>query len=332
MSDSKKNQKKPVDLEFQSDKSMVKSQNDKSDEQSWSLRIEGLTKCYEQKAVVDNLSLEINRGEVFGLLGPNGAGKSTFLKLIMDITRPTSGIINFSIEDSENKMDEREEISYLGENYSLYPYMTSNEVLDLAAGLYNDPDREWGKRLLEGFSIPLDKKIKYLSRGMKQQVKLAQSLLNQGQVIILDEPTTGLDLIVKNQILDLINRLNKEGKTIIFSSHNMHEVEQIADRVGFIKNGELLALENVDDLPERERRIEFVPQVEVAEEELVITGVTGIERKGDKFSLYYDRNERNILSKLSQIPYFTLNIEKPDLEDVFINIIGGDNNAVKKGD
>ena len=309
------------------DRKDIKSENNRGD---WSISLKNLTKKYDEEIVVNNISLKIKRGEIFGLLGPNGSGKSTILKLRMAIIRPTAGIIDFSIEGNNREVWEK--ISYLGENYSLYPYMTSAEVLDLAAKLYSDVELEWGKKLLEGFSIPMDKKIKYLSRGMKQQVKLIQSLLNKGKIIILDEPTTGLDIMVKKQILDLIKELNNTGKTVIFSSHNMYEVESIADRVGFIKNGVFLAVEDVDDLPERKKRIEFVPQTDIEEEELITSGVTGIKRKGDKYYIYYDQNEGDILGRLSQIPYFTLNIEKPDLEEIFIQVIGGDNGAAKKRD
>lgn len=286
------------------------------------LELSSLTKFYGDLKAVDNLSLKINKGEIFAFLGPNGSGKTTTLKMILNFVYPDSGEIKIFGNNIGSNPELKEKISYAGEDYQLYSYLSSREILELAASFYSKSNLEWGIRFLKEEGLDLDKKLKFLSKGQKQLVQIVQALINEGDLIILDEPTGGLDVITKNRILNLIISFKEEGKTIIFSTHNLNEVEKIADRVGVIKKGELLTVENVDSLPEKEKIISFVPQKEIKEKELALPGVSGIERKGDKYLIYYNENEAGILTHLSQIPYFSLRLEEPDLEDIFLELVG----------
>lgn len=291
------------------------------------IRTRGLTKLYGSYQALVDLNLEVEEGEIFGFLGPNGAGKTTTIKLLLNLIHPTAGEIWILGEKVAGNQKVKREISYLGENYNLYPYLNPREILELSASIYGGLDLSWGIELLNRYGIPMDRKFNDLSRGMRQIVKLVQALLNKGKLVILDEPTEGLDPVMQNEVLEIIKELSREGRTVFFSSHNLHEVEKIADRAGFIKEGKLLAVRNVRDIPGNEKKIIFVPQRDVGEDELTLPGVTGLEKRGEKYYIYYQENEKELLHTLSSIPYFTLQIEKPDLEDLFIRLVGGEKGA-----
>lgn len=290
------------------------------------LEVNSLSKSYGQKKVLNDLNFTVKEGEIFALLGPNGAGKTTFLKCLLNISRKDGGEIRLFKEKS-NKGELRKNISFLGEEYNLYSYLTSEEILKYAASFYDNADVEWGLNLLKRFDIPLSEKVKNFSKGMKQTVKLTQALLNKGELIILDEPTSGLDVERQHYILNLLKKFNKEGKTILFSSHNLFEVKKLADRIAFIKDGKILAVKEIEEIADEKNTIVFVPQNKISENRLLINGVTGIDKVNNKYFIYYDKNEEDILNQLSQIPYFTLKFDNPDLEEVFMKYMGGDDGA-----
>jgi len=217
------------------------------------IEIENLVKIYHtpflRKKIVglNGLTLDIIKGEVFGLLGPNGAGKTTTIKLIVGLLRPTSGNIKVfgkSLGQSEKKI-----IGYLPENPYFYGYLTGFELLSLYAKLFGIKNRkiidevsEWVK-----ISYALNQKISTYSKGMVQRIGIAQSILNDPQLLILDEPLSGLDPIGRKEIKDILLNLKNKGKTILFSSHILPDAEMICDRVGIIYKGKLI---NTGVLPE----------------------------------------------------------------------------------
>ena len=210
------------------------------------LKVENLTKTYGEQIAVNHISFEVAKGEIVGFLGPNGAGKSSTLKMITCFLPPTSG--NVLIEDKysilENPMEVKKRIGYLPEHNPLYLDMYVKEFLIFAAKVYQIPPKEQEKRVHEmieitGLTPEKHKKIGQLSKGYRQRVGLAQALIHDPEILILDEPTTGLD---PNQIIEIRNLILELGKskTIIFSSHILSEVEAIADRILIIHKGNLL--------------------------------------------------------------------------------------------
>ena len=210
------------------------------------LKVENLTKTYGEQIAVNHISFEVAKGEIVGFLGPNGAGKSSTLKMITCFLPPTSG--NVLIEDKysilENPMEVKKRIGYLPEHNPLYLDMYVKEFLIFAAKVYQIPPKEQEKRVHEmieitGLTPEKHKKIGQLSKGYRQRVGLAQALIHDPEILILDEPTTGLD---PNQIIEIRNLILELGKskTTIFSSHILSEVEAIADRILIIHKGNLL--------------------------------------------------------------------------------------------
>ncbi len=207
-----------------------------------------LTKKYGSFTAVDHLNLNIQKGEIFGLLGPNGAGKSTTILMMLGLTEPVSGSVKVcGINSTSNPIEVKRKVGYLPEDVGFYDDRTALENLLYTARLNRISDsvsRPKAEQLLMrvGLSDVLDKKVGKYSRGMRQRLGLADVLIKNPEIIILDEPTSGIDPSGVREFLELIAQLRKEeGLTVLFSSHNLHQVQQACDRVGIFVNGKLLA-------------------------------------------------------------------------------------------
>lgn len=224
----------------------------------YAIKINNLTKRYSglwsQQPVdaVKNLNLEVHRGEIFGFLGPNGAGKTTTIKVLLGIIYPTSGeayVLGKPAGDPQNHY----QISYLPENPYFYDYMTGREILHFYARLFGIAEPERSRRvdqLLDkvGLSRAANQPLRTYSKGMLQRIGLAQCLINDPQLLILDEPTAGLDPIAHIDIRDLILDLRAQGKTLFISSHQLSDVEIVCDRVAILNKGELVRMGKLEDL------------------------------------------------------------------------------------
>lgn len=214
-----------------------------------------LTKKYKAFTAVDHINLTVHKGEIFGLLGPNGAGKSTTILMMLGLTEPTAGSVNVGgINPTTNPIRVKELVGYLPEDVGFYDDRTGLENLVYTARLNNIPEtqaREKALQLMErvGLGEVTEKKTGKYSKGMRQRLGLADVLIKGPQVIILDEPTSGIDPQGVRSFLELIIQLrNEQGLTILFSSHNLHQVQQVCDRVGIYMKGRLVALGDVGSL------------------------------------------------------------------------------------
>ncbi len=203
---------------------------------------------------VDNVSFSAYKGEVFGLLGPNGAGKTTTLRMMATLMKPNSGYIQIAGYDTEDDpRNVRRSIGYMSSSTALYPRLSPREIITYFAELNDYPENEIPMRvekIIKYFGIGdyADTYTEKLSTGMKQITSIARTIVHDPPVLILDEPSSGLDVIVAQKIHNYINDLKNDGKTIIFSSHNMGEVEKICDRIGIINNGKLLTVGTINEL------------------------------------------------------------------------------------
>ncbi|MCQ2326600.1 MAG: ATP-binding cassette domain-containing protein [Bacteroidales bacterium] len=215
--------------------------------------IKNLTKQYGQQKALDNISLAINEGEIVGLLGPNGAGKSTMMKIVTCFIPPTSGEVKVcGFDINEQPMNIRSLIGYLPEQNPLYNELYVRESLEFIAGIHGIKGKERKERvdyMIEkvGLTKEVKKRIGMLSKGYKQRVGIAQAMIHDPKVLILDEPTTGLD---PNQLVDIRNLIKELGqdKTVILSTHIMQEVEAVCNRVVIINNGKLVADDSIEHL------------------------------------------------------------------------------------
>lgn len=212
-----------------------------------------LLKTYKSRSgainVVNNLDLQVEPGEIFGFLGPNGAGKTTTIKILLGVIYQTSGDA-YVLGKEAGDIEVHKQISYLPEKPYYYEHMTGMEIMQFYASLFGIRDNEKCVRLLERVNLgnDMNRPISQYSKGMQQRVGLAQSLLNDPQILFLDEPTGGLDPIAHIEIRDLILQFRDEGKTVFISSHELSDVERICDRVAIINKGEIVAQGRLEEL------------------------------------------------------------------------------------
>ncbi|ADD05650.1 ABC-type transport system ATP-binding protein [Natrialba magadii ATCC 43099] len=213
------------------------------------LRVDDLTKSYGQTLALDDLSFEVREGEVFGFLGPNGAGKSTTINVVLDFIRPTAGRVEVLGRDAQAHSREiRSRTGVLPEGYRTYDRLTARQHLEFAIeskGVDDDPEA-----LLERVDLAdaIDKKAGGYSKGMAQRLMLAMALVGEPDLLILDEPSTGLDPNGAREMREIVREENARGATVFFSSHSMEQVEAVCDRVGILRNGEMVAVDSVEGL------------------------------------------------------------------------------------
>lgn len=219
------------------------------------IELKGLSKHYKNKIAVDNLSLEIKKGEIFGLLGPNGAGKTTTILMLLGLSEPTKGFSSVCGFDSTRfPIEVKKRIGYLPDNVGFYDNMSALENLTLIGRLNNMTDEEAQKKAKDllvtvGLEEAMHHKTSTFSKGMKQRLGLADVLIKNPEVIILDEPTLGIDPKGVKDFLNLIQQLSKEQNlTVLLSSHHLHHVQKVCDRVGIFVNGKLLACGDIPTL------------------------------------------------------------------------------------
>ncbi|QTA81908.1 Uncharacterized ABC transporter, ATP-binding protein and DUF4162 [Desulfonema limicola] len=228
------------------------------------IKIRGLSKTYRTNwkfkrfTALDNLDLDVGEGEILGFLGPNGAGKTTTFKLMLGLIYPDKGSIFFSGQDSKN-INTRADIGFLPENPYFYSHLTAFESLDFYGRLFNISKKQRQNRidellLLVGLEHARNRQLRKFSRGMLQRVGIAQALINDPGLLILDEPMSGLDPMGRKEMRDIILSCRKKGKTVIFSSHILSDVEMICDRVAIIFGGKLQEIVHVNDILDRDIR------------------------------------------------------------------------------
>lgn len=226
------------------------------------IRLASLNKRYRDFRAVKDLDLEVRDGEIFGIIGHNGAGKTTILKMIVGLLVPTSGTVEVLGWDmTRHSIEAKRSIGYLPEESPLYENMTVREYLMFFAELYKLPKSRAKARIGELLdSLNLESRDKYtgeLSKGMKRKVAIARTLLHDPQLLVLDEPNSGLDPLTSFFIIDYLKKLNQEGKTIVLSAHNLFHVEYICHRVAIIKNGDLVVCDTIEAMRERFGKREY---------------------------------------------------------------------------
>jgi ABC-2 type transport system ATP-binding protein len=208
-------------------------------------------------------------GEVYGFLGPNGAGKSTTIRLLMNFIQPTKGTATiFGKDIVSDSVAIKQSVGYLAGEVALYPKMTGREFLDYMAALQPSQPKSYIKELAGRFQANLDVKIRDLSKGNRQKIGLLQAFMGRPKVLILDEPTSGLDPLMQEEFFTLLKEVTKDGGCVFFSSHNLAEVQRVCDRIGFIREGQLISEQNIVEVAQAAARpfnITFLDKVPKAE-------------------------------------------------------------------
>jgi len=290
------------------------------------IETEALTKFYGRQRGVEDLTLGVGPGEVFGFLGPNGAGKTTTIRLLMDLIRPTSGTIGVLGYDlRRDAVPARRRIGYLPGDLELYRDMSGRELLAFFASLRPGADLAYAEELAGRLDLDLSRHVHDLSKGNRQKLGVAQALMHRPELLILDEPSSGLDPLVQREFHALIREVADAGGTVFFSSHVLDEVERVADRVGIILEGHLAVVDTVPALKARALRVlelEFAAQVPAGPFR-AIRGVRAVSAHqaflrcevigpvGELMRLAAAKGLVNVIS------------HEPDLEQIFLSYIQG---------
>ncbi|WP_423407875.1 ABC transporter ATP-binding protein [Heyndrickxia sp. MSNUG] len=285
------------------------------------IEIKNLTKMYGKARGIEDVSFNVEEGEIFGFIGPNGAGKSTTIRTLLSLIYPTSGSATIFGKDIITAAPEiKKEIGYLPSEVFYYDNMKVLDLLKYSASFYKKDCTNRIKELAEIMELDLTKKIDDLSLGNKKKVGIVQGLLHEPKLIILDEPTSGLDPLMQQKFFELLEKENKKGATILFSSHILSEVQRLCDRVAIIKDGRIVTVEKISTLKENTyKKFKVETSLHMGKEHFKVEGVNQLEQDGNTISFLFSGNINSIMKKVAVIEIENLWVEEPDLEEIFMH-------------
>jgi ABC-2 type transport system ATP-binding protein len=289
------------------------------------IHTEQLTKAYGHARGVIELDLDVLPGEVFGFLGPNGAGKTTTIRTLLDFIRPTSGrALLFGLDSRHDSRAIRRRIGYLPGELTLYESLSGQELLTYFANLRGQSSIEGARQMAARLDCDISREIKTLSHGNRQKIGLIQALMGEPELVILDEPTLGLDPLVQAVFFELVDELHAAGRTLFISSHNLPEIQRICDRVGIIREGRLLAIESVSDLKSRAlRRLELRFEEPVPADRFAgIAGVSELVVSGRVMTCVVTGPVDEVLRAAMASRVEDIISHEPSLEEVFLAFYG----------
>jgi ABC-2 type transport system ATP-binding protein len=285
-----------------------------------------LSKVYGNLEAVRDLSFCVERNQITAFLGQNGAGKSTTIKCLLGMLRPTSGdasVLGRNTRDRAASREARQRIAYVAENKPLYGYMTVEQMLRFTSAFYPDWCPEMATKLVAEFQLPVDKKIKHLSKGMRTKLALLLAFARKPELLILDEPTEGLDPVGVEQFLQMVVARAAEGITVFFSSHQISEVERIADHVCILDKGHLKVDSPLDCLRQSFRRIDLVFPDSWSETDFQVSGVQRIESNGRQMSVFANKNSDLVIERAKYLNATSIEVVPLGLREIFLETVRG---------
>ncbi|MBU7031540.1 MAG: ATP-binding cassette domain-containing protein [Theionarchaea archaeon] len=303
------------------------------------ISVSNLTKKFNSFTAVDGIEFQIEKGSLFGLLGPNGAGKTTTIRMLTGILKPTAGTASIGGHDiQKNPLEAKQLMGIVPEMTNAYVDLSPFQNLSLIGELYGIPRDERKKRaqyLLSLFNLKerTHHKVRTLSKGLQQRVVVAMALMNKADILFLDEPTSGLDVESTRLIREIIVKARDEGTTILLTTHNIPEADQLCDTIAIMNKGRIVAIERPENL---KRIVKSSMSVEVAFSDSAVKmphldHVNHVEQRGDRYKLYTDKPE-NVIPQLvayaeqAHIKIISLHTLGADLEDVFLRLTRGEKN------
>ncbi len=287
------------------------------------IETQGLYKRYGRRApfALQNLDLSVERGQVFGFLGPNGAGKTTTIRLLLDLIRPTAGQIRiFGLDQRAKSLEIHKRVGYLPGELPFSGRDTVHDLLTFLANLRGGMYTRHIRALAERFDLDLTKPIRTLSKGNKQKLAIVQAFMHEPELLILDEPSSGLDPLLQREFLELVREVRAEGQTVFMSSHILGEVEEVADRIGILREGRLVAVEDVNVLRQRMvRRMEIVFESPVPEQAFAgVEGVRDLEIAGNTLRCVVEGKADTLIKAAARFSVVSVLSRPPDLEEAFL--------------
>lgn len=300
----------------------------------------GLTKTYAaskrmpEKQALKGVDLAVPRGSIFGLLGPNGAGKSTFINILAGLVNKTSGSVKiWGIDADEKPRESRAALGIVPQEINMDPFFTPLETLDLMAGFYGVPKAERkGEEILDALGLG-DKKnayVRQLSGGMKRRLMVAKAMVHSPPILILDEPTAGVDVELRRQLWEYVRKLNARGVTIVLTTHYLEEAQEMCDEIAIVNHGQIIACEPTPKLLKRMNQKTLVVRPEQGLDAVpsALADLAPTMRKDGQLAITYKIGEQSIEQLLKRLREANVGIgdlatEEPDLEDVFVALTSG---------
>jgi ABC-2 type transport system ATP-binding protein len=281
----------------------------------------GLRKAYGSVEAVRGLDLTVAAGRITGFLGRNGAGKSTTIKILLGMMRASSGdgtVLGMRIGDAHESVELRRRVAYVSEDKRLYSYMTVEQLLRFTSSFFPDWRPAAAAKLLGEWELPPKRKVRALSKGMRTKLALLLALARHPELLILDEPSEGLDPVGIEQLLQALVAQSAEGTAVFFSSHQISEVERIADQVCMLEKGRLVLDMSLDDLRESYRQLDFVFPALPPEREFQIAGVESIRASGHQWSVFSSGNTEAIIERARDFQASSIQVAPVGLREVFL--------------
>lgn len=280
-----------------------------------------LGKSYRNVEAVCGLDRSVAAGRITGFLGANGAGKSTTIKMLLGMLRPSSGegkVLGRKIDDPVESVALRRHVAYVSEDKRLYSYMTVEQMIQFTSSFYPDWRADVAQTLLKKYELPSGRKVKSLSKGMRTKLALLLAFARRPSLLILDEPSEGLDPYGVEQLLENLTVQCGEGAAVFFSTHQISEVERVADQVCILHHGKLVLDAPLDDLRESYRQINLVFPSLPAEHEFQLAGVQSIQTSGRQMAVFASRNAEGIVERARDFQASSIEVMPVGLKDIFL--------------
>lgn len=285
------------------------------------LEIQHFSKFYGKHRGIEDVSFTVEKGEIYGFIGPNGAGKSTTIRTLLALIHPTSGSATiFDMDCIKDAHKIARNVGYLPSEAFYYENMTVKELLKYSADLYQMDCSERINELKERLKLDDTRKISDLSFGNKKKVGIVAALLHSPELIILDEPTNGLDPLIKETFFEILKEENKKGATILYSSHVLSEVQRICSKVAIIKEGKIINVQNMSDLRKNGyKKIQLILTEPILKDYFKEDNVADYQAKGNQISFIYRGEAGRIIEKIYGLKVEDVFIEEPTLEEIFLH-------------
>lgn len=284
-----------------------------------------LRKNYGGVEAVRGLNLQVPAGSIYGFLGRNGAGKTTTIKMLLGMVRPSGGqarVFGLEADSQDASVEIRRRTGFVSEDKGLYDYMTVEGMIRFTAAFYPRWRTDLEQRYLRTFELPVDRKVKELSRGTRSKLALLLALCRGAELLILDEPTSGLDPAVIEEVLQaLVAHVAREEMAVFFSSHQIAEVDQIADRIAIIHRGQAVLTGTLDDLREKFRRVQLVFEGDAPETAFRAAGVVRVQRKGRVLTVVSSGGADAILDEARGLNPVSVDVVPVTLKEIFLETV-----------
>jgi ABC-2 type transport system ATP-binding protein len=285
------------------------------------IELQGVVKDYGPTHALRGIDLSIEPGQIFGFLGPNGAGKTTTIRILLDLIRPNAGVARvLGLDCQRQSMEVRHRAGYLPGELRMYDAMRGDAFLDLIDSFRPERrDPRYRGNLLERLGLDASRHIRTLSKGNKQKLGLVQALMHRPELLILDEPTSGLDPLMQEEVARLLDEAVRDGRTVFFSSHVLPEVERLSHAVAIIRDGVIVAVEDIARLKGRSVHVLEVTFAQEPPADLFrLPGVRELRRDGNRVHLQAQDGIDAVIKAIARYPVLDLRTEQPSLEDIFL--------------